>query len=91
MNDELRHEELLLRRAHDTALEKAHGLADSLLSERFGWTDEPPPRSGIIETNGFYADVPGFLGQAQRMMLLPGLVDASVYPVPLGTLWRPKP
>lgn len=88
MNDELRHEEMLLQRALDHALTRAQECDQKLLAPRFGWTRDPPPTSGIVETNGFSVSTPDGFSGWMRMQHMPGLVDAAVYVIPVGTLWR---
>lgn len=92
MSDELRHEELLLQRARDNALGRAAEIEQQLRSPRFGWTRDPPPKSGIIEVaQGFSVTYADFLGDTHHSTILPGLVDVAVYTLPDGILWRPKP
>lgn len=84
-------EDALKRQERRLEIELAE-TREALRSPRFGWTRDPPPKSGIIEVaDGFSATHQGFLGEDQHTTILPGFVDAAFHALPDGILWRPKP
>ncbi len=85
---DLKHEEDRLKERAKALRKQAYDIEDELLDPRFGWTDVPPPKSGVIETQGFHSVRTDDFGQHSATHF-PGLVDASVYDIPSGTLWRP--
>lgn len=90
---ELDEERLLLRQLAE-ARTRVGDLERELQAPRFGWTREPAPHLGIIETDGFIVRG-AFMGNETHSMygqtIGPGLVDASVHEIPTGTRWRHPP